>query len=175
MKDVNYTLRISPFKQKIILRQLALAIGLPFGALIILMILLRAWYGLALVMVLLSLNAIFVSLVYGRYGMHYSINKDGVLAEPDRKQAKTNHTLNALTLFAGIYAKSPTVAGASVLANANQRQMFEWSSIKMIIQKKDHFEITHRNNSVLILNYPDDLENDIITALRYWGKDIHHA
>lgn len=175
MKDVNYTLRISPFKQKIILRQMALAIGLPFGSLIILMILLRAWYGLALVTVLLILSSIFVTLVYGRYGMHYSINKDGITAEPDLKQAKTNRTLNALTLFAGIYAKSPTVAGAGVLANANQHQMFEWSSIKMIIQKRDHFEIIHKNNSILILNYPVDLENDIITALRYWGKDIHHA
>lgn len=45
----------------------------------------------------------------------------------------------------------------------------------MIIQKKDHFEIVHINNSLLVLNYPEELENDIKTALRYWGKDIHHV
>lgn len=85
-------------------------------------------------------------LVYGRYGMHHSINKNGILAEPDMLQAKTNRTLNALTLFAGIYAKSPTVTWAAVMANVNQRQLFEWSTIKMITQKKEYFEITHINN-----------------------------
>ena len=32
------------------------------------------------------------------------------------------------------------------MANVNQRQLFEWSTIKMITQKKEYFEITHINN-----------------------------
>ncbi len=50
-------------------------------------------------MVLLIASLILVMLVYGRYGMHYIITKDGILAEPAMLQVKTNRTLNALTLL----------------------------------------------------------------------------
>lgn len=107
--------------------------------------------------------------------MHVYIYKDGVLAEPNLYQLKINQSQNDPTICTGIYTKFPTVSETTVLVNVIQRQLFEWFFIKMMIQKKAHFEIIHIKNLNLVLNYPNILENDIKTALHNWGKDIHHV
>lgn len=175
MEELNYTMRVSPFKQKIILIQIGLAIGLPFGILSIFLLYIKAWYGLGLLMILLIISTLFVLTIYGKYGTHYLINKDGILCEPDAEQSKTNQTMNALTIFAGFFAKLPSVSGAGLLANSNQTQFFAWGSIQRITWKKDYFEIKHNNKQVLLLNYPSHLEKALINALKTWGKDIENV
>lgn len=68
--------------------------------------------------------------------MHDYIYKDVSLVDPDLYQFKINQSQNGLTNFTGIYIKSLTIIGTSVLVNVNQRQMIEWFCTKVITQRK---------------------------------------
>lgn len=135
-----WTARLSLIGSKVVLRQLALALGLPI-ILIALFMLALEWppdpraLGVALRVaaivagIILVLLAIVLGLVYrGGYEYRYEIDRQGIRATTHGRTATTNRVVNLLLLLSG----SPSAAGAGMLAAARQSEFVAWSRVSGI-------------------------------------------
>lgn len=126
------------FRDPIILKQLGMAVGIPFGlaALTIGVTSGRSvytLYALGLMGMLLIFTWIFVTAVYrGKYEVEFILNEEGVLCRTGVKQAKKNRIINTLTVAAGLLFGKPSVAGAGLMAGARQSVYLRWSRITKI-------------------------------------------
>lgn len=132
---LEWQISIPVFKNSIILKQLSLVIGMPFG-LIILFLVLTSWeqqstrYAVYVILALLALTALFVLIVYrGKYDVEYLLDQKGVRSRTQEKQAKRNRRINKLTVLAGMVSKNPSVAGAGMLAQTRQEEYLNWKKI----------------------------------------------
>lgn len=135
-----WTARLSLLGSKVVLRQLALALGLPI-ILIALFMLVLEWppdpraIGVALRVagivagIVLVLLAIVLGLVYrGGYEYRYEIDRQGIRATPHGRTATTNRIVNLLLMLSG----RPSAAGAGMLAAARQSEFVAWPRVSGI-------------------------------------------
>ncbi len=119
---LQWKIKVSILKNSVILKQLGLAIGIPFG-LVTLIIALSSKgsrdtiYALGLIAALLILTWLLIMVVYrGKYDMEFVVNNNGVLCRTKAKQAKRNRLINSLTVMLSLFTGKPAVAGAGLLA-----------------------------------------------------------
>ncbi len=135
---MEWSVKVPIFKNVIILRQLGVAIGIPFGILILVIIAITkeirdTLYALGLILALFILTFLFIQIVYrGNYELSYLINADGIYSYTQGKQNKKNNIINLLTVIMGFLSRQPTVAGAGVLAGSRQKVMIRWKNIKKV-------------------------------------------
>jgi len=141
LKNTSYKWEIEVyiFKDPIIVRQLGLCIGVPFGALIIMLSIFAAGgdkgaiYALMLVASLFVLTYAFIMIVYrGKYAAGFIIDKKGILNYTQKKQAKKNRIINSLTVFLGLVSGRYSAAGAGVLAQSRQSVLVRWNRIRKV-------------------------------------------
>jgi len=175
MSTLNYRVTFYPFVQKTILIQLGIAIGIPFGILIILLIMLNAWEALVLIGVLLVLTSIVVIVLYGKIQLIYTIDESGIRCEPDVKQLNKNTRMNQLTFLAGLLSKNITASSSGILAQSNQIQTFTWNEIKKIQYLPTQFICTNKLGQKLIIVVPKNLYETIKQILHEKGKENQHV
>lgn len=126
------------FKNTVILKQLGLAIGIPFGlvALVIVLVSGRSrdtLYALGLMAALLVLTWLFIMVVYrGKYEAEFVLDGKGILCRTQAKQAKKNRIVNTLTMMLGLLSGKPAVAGAGMLAQSRQEVFLPWNCITKV-------------------------------------------
>lgn len=138
MTNMEWKISVLIFKDPIILKQLGIAVGIPFG-LVVLTIVLTAGrsiytlYALGLIGMLLFFTWAFVMVVYGgKYEVEFILNNEGVLCRTQEKQAGRNRIINALTVAAGLLSGKPAVAGAGLLAQKRQSVYLRWNRITKV-------------------------------------------
>ena len=132
-EKVEWTIRVSILRNTIILKQLGIAIGIPFGILIIILILTKAYFGLMLVGVLFLLTFLFIQLVWGgKYDVGFELDSNGIRNYTLKDQAKKNRIVNSLAIVIGLFSGKPTVAGAGMLAQSRQEVYLKWKNIKKV-------------------------------------------
>ncbi len=137
---LEWTARISLARSGVVLRQLALALGIPIVLLALLMLILE-WppdlrsAGVALQVagivagIFLVLLAIVLGLVYrGGYEYRYTIDSRGIRATAHGRTAATNRVVNLLLLLSG----RPSAMGAGLLAAGRQSEFVPWSQVSGI-------------------------------------------
>lgn len=133
MNDLSWDIKVPIFKDRMILKQLGLAIGIPFGILIIFMLIIKAYYGVLLVLLILFLTCILVLLIFkGTYDVHYLINQKGILCENQPMQANRIKKLSIITVFAGLFARNFSAAGAGMLAGSRTSTFMPWKHIRKV-------------------------------------------
>ena len=142
--------RVSIFRNSLILKQLGIALGIPFGILIIILLFLGGdprykVYGIGMIVALFICTWLFVMIVYrGKYEVQFTLNKDGVLCETQSGQARKNRAINFLTVVLGFISKKPGVAGAGILAQSRQKEFLRWSKVKKVKYKPKQYTIMLR-------------------------------
>jgi len=153
--------RITLFGNRLILKQLGLAFGLPVLLLATLLIALdwppdpEALRGigtalLIVVGVLVGLLLIGVGLVYGgRYEYHYRLDTKGIEGQTSGRTKRTNRVVNTLLMLSG----RPGPMGAGMLAAGRQREGVTWEDVDQVVpHAKDHWidlrENGHRQMAV---------------------------
>jgi hypothetical protein len=137
------------FKNTVILKQLALAIGLPFGLLSMFFVIMSsksqgALYGLVMIGILLFLTWLFIIIVYqGKYEVEFRLDKQGVLCRTQTGQMKKNRVINLLTVVLGLLSGKPAAAGAGILAQSGQEVFIRWNRIKKV-------ECNPQNRTILL-------------------------
>ena len=135
---IRWNISIPIFKNTVILKQLIIAIGIPFGLVALMIALISGrsrdtLYALGLVAALLILTWLFIMVVYrGRYEVEFVLDQKGVLCRTQARQAKKNRIVNALTVFSGILTGRPAAAGAGLLAQSRQETLLRWNHITMV-------------------------------------------
>lgn len=138
MEAMRWQISVPIFRNTVILKQLGLAVGIPFG-LVALVIgfasgkSVYALYGLGLIAALLLLTWLFLMLVYrGRYEAEFVLDQKGALCRTQAGQAKKNRIVNILTIVLGFLSGKPAAAGAGMLAQSRQEVFLRWSRITKV-------------------------------------------
>jgi hypothetical protein len=145
-ETIAWEMRVPIFRDRTILTQLAIAIGIPFTLLFVILFIVsdgdvtRLWFPLVMVGALFVLTYVFIQVVYGgTYDVAYEVDERGVLAYTQSAQAKRSATVNALTVLLGLFAARPSLAGAGMLAGARQRVFLPWEDVRRV-----HYEPERR-------------------------------
>jgi len=126
-QKIEWQASILIFKNSLILKQLSITIGIPFGILILFLIIVPEnnifkIYSLILIALFFFITWLFIMLVYkGNYDAEFLIDSKGVTCRTQTTQAKKNKFVNTLTIILGAFSKNPTATGAGLLAQSRQQ------------------------------------------------------
>jgi len=133
MDELIWELRVPIFKNSLILKQMGLAIGIPFGALSFFLLVMKAWYALVLIGLTFLLTFFLVLLLFrGTYDVRYVINRQGISCHTQAGQKKRVRLLAFFTVFLGLLKANPTVAGAGLLSATGTEIHIPWNRIKKV-------------------------------------------
>lgn len=133
MDELNWMIRVPLLKNRLIRNQLALAIGIPFGILCIVLLLLRAYNGLALVGATLALAFLLVLFIFrGTYDVEYTLDAQGITCETQNKQKKRVRRMASATAVMGVLAGNPTATGVGLMAGVRTRERLLWKRIRKV-------------------------------------------
>ena len=141
MEKIQWQIHVPIFRNTVILKQLGLAIGIPFGIVALVIGLtsgrsVYTLYGLGLIAALLLLSWLFIVVVYrGRYEAEFVLDDKGVLCRTQAKQAKKNRIVNAMTVALGLLSGKPAAAGAGMLAQSRQEVFLRWNRVTKVKYK----------------------------------------
>ena len=129
------------FKNRYILSGIGLAVGLPFGLLIVILLIVSGGdlsggmgYALLLIALLLVLTFLLVMAVYGgRYAPGYIIDTGGVTNYTQARQAKKNRVINGLAVTLGLATGRFSAAGAGMMAASRQVMHIKWKEIRKVM------------------------------------------
>jgi hypothetical protein len=153
---------------KVVLKQLGLAFGIPFGLIFIFLLIqyisdtrkgytvsFDGWqYALFLIGLWLALTALFIFVVYrNRFRMHYEINDDGIYMGFAPSSQKKNKLVNIATIIAGGLAGKPGVAGSGLLAQSHQSVFLRWSQCRKykLYPKKNRITVYNKFIEFMII------------------------
>ena len=141
MEKIQWQISVPIFRNRVILKQLGLAIGIPFGLVALVIGLtsgksVYALYGLGIIVVLLFLTWRFIMAVYrGKYEAEFVLDGKGILCRTQAKQAKKNRIINSLTVVLGLLSGKPAAAGAGMLAQSRQEVSLRWNRVTRVKYK----------------------------------------
>lgn len=140
-EKIQWQISVPIFKNTVILKQLGLAVGIPFG-LVALVIGLVAGkssytlYALGLIAALLLLTWLLIMALYrGKYDVEFRLDDKGALCRTQAKQKKKNRVVNTLTVVLGLLSGKPAAAGARMLAQSRQDVFLRWSRMTKVKYK----------------------------------------
>lgn len=148
---LQWEVSVPIFRNTIILKQMAIAIGIPFGLVVaILLVVSRGeganaylLYALALIAATLALTYLVIMIAYGgKYHVGFVLDRAGIQCYTCAKQAKRNRVLNGLAVVLGILTRRPAAAGAGVLAASRQSASIKWRDIRKTKSHPGHCTIT---------------------------------
>lgn len=132
-QEVSWEISVPIFQNTVILKQIGLAIGIPFG-LIAMVIMLTSegsrdtLYALGFIDALLIFTWLFVMTLYrGKYEAEFVLNQNGVLCRTQARQAKKNRIINTVAVIFGLISGRPAAAGAGMLAQSRQEVFLRWN------------------------------------------------
>lgn len=135
---IEWSIKVPIFRNPVILKQLGLAIGIPFGLIFVIMLASGASiadlrYPAIIIGLLFFLTWLFIRIVWGgKYDAEFVLDNKGIRCRTAARQAKQNRIINGLTVVLGLLSGKPAVAGAGVLAQSRQDVLVKWGSINKI-------------------------------------------
>lgn len=166
---VSWEIEVPIFRHPLILKQLAMAIGIPFGLVALVLIAsagtdnrIYALYGLGLLGTTALLTVLLVFILYGgKYAVGFVIDDTGIRSYTQKTHAIRNRYLNSLTIILGLISRQPSVAGAGVLAASRQSVSIRWNKVKMVRFKDSNSTILVRGGcleTIAVFCAPADYE-----------------
>ena len=139
-QKIAWTAAVPIFRNNVIVRQLGVAIGIPFGVLILFLYFSGSGqsrryslYAIAMVAALLFLTWLLVMVLYGgKYEVGFVMDSRGVLCVSLPRQAKKNKAVNSAAIVLGLMSGNFTAAGAGVLAQSRQKEFTWWSKVRRV-------------------------------------------
>jgi len=135
---LRWRIQVPIFRNSVILKQLGIAIGIPFGLLVLVIAMVSgksvyALYALGLIAALLFFTWLLVMALYHRkYEAEFVLDGCGALCRTQENQAKKNRVVNTLTILFGFLSGKPAAAGAGMLAQARQSDFLPWSHVRKV-------------------------------------------
>ena len=138
---IYWEISVPIFRNSIILKDLGIALGIPFGLLIAILFVISGGdisadgigYPLMSIGILFILGFLLIMALYGgRYAAGYVIDKNGILNYTQRKHARKNSIINLLLVITGLFLGRPSAVGAGLLAQTRQSVFIRWNGIKKV-------------------------------------------
>jgi hypothetical protein len=141
MNEIQWMIDVPMFRNRYILRGLAAAIGIPFGIVIIVILIVAkgdifgtdAKYALGLILLLFLITYLLILIVYGaKYAAGYIVDDKGVTNYTLPKQAKRSRILNGILVVTGVISGRPSAAAAGLIAQSKQIMEIKWKNIRKV-------------------------------------------
>jgi len=134
--EIGWEIRVPIFKNGLILRQLGFAIGIPFGVLMLFMLIEKAYYGLLIVGAALLLGVLLTLLIFrGTYDVQYFLDGKGIVCQNQVKQRERVKKLSAATFWLGLFSRNLTAAGAGMLSGTRAELKIPWNRVRKVKYK----------------------------------------
>lgn len=130
-QTISWQISVPILRHTLILKQLGIAVGIPFGFVALAIGLtsgksVYTLYALGLMVALLFFTGVLIMIVYrGRYEAEFVLDKKGALCRIQTKQQKKNRIINTITVVLGLISGKPAVAGAGLLAQSRQSEFLK--------------------------------------------------
>lgn len=141
MEKIQWEIYIKIFKNRFILKGLLIAIGIPFGTLVLAIIILSkgdimgtdAKYALFLIFLLLIITYIIIMIIYGgKYAPGFIIDDKGITNYTQDNQGKKNSIINTILVISGLYGGNLSAAGSGMIAQSRQEVKITWKEIRKV-------------------------------------------
>lgn len=130
---IEWSIRVPIFSNSTIMKQLGIAIGIPFGLLILFLIIVKAIYALVVIGALFLFTFLFILAAWGgKYNVGFKINNEGIHNFTLKSQARSNLITNTTTVVLGFLSGKPTISGTGMLAQSRQNILIKWNSIRKV-------------------------------------------
>ncbi|MDI3540298.1 MAG: hypothetical protein PWR29_655 [Methanolobus sp.] len=91
-------------------------------------------YLLLMIGLLFLFTAVFIVIYYGNsYMLSYTVDEKGVRTLTRKEQRSRNRVANTLLIIAGMLSRSPSVAGAGMIAAGRQDQFLRWKDVRKVV------------------------------------------
>jgi hypothetical protein len=133
VNELCWEIKVSLWRNRLIRNQLCLAFGLPFGALVIVLILIKAYQGLILIGLLVVLGGLLVYLVFrGTYDVRFVLNEKGISCQTQGAQRKRVRRISALTVLMGLLKGNASAIAIGVASGAGTDARIPWKAIRKV-------------------------------------------
>jgi hypothetical protein len=133
LDEFNWSICIPLLKNRVIRNQLSLAIGIPFGILCIMLLVVQAYSGLAMVGVALVLGFLLVLVIFrGTYDVEFTLDDKGITCETQSKQKKRVRRMATATAVMGVLSGNPTTVAAGMMAGERIKERLLWKQIRKV-------------------------------------------
>ena len=138
---LQWEIYVPIFKNTYILKGLGMAIGIPFGVLIAVILIVSggdlsgmgAGYALLLIVLLLVFTVLFVLIVYGgKYAPGFIVDDSGITNYTQAGQKRKNRIVNGLAVALGLFSGNFAAAGAGMMANSRQTMRLKWKQVRKV-------------------------------------------
>jgi len=141
MKKIQWEIYVKIFKNPFIIKGLMIAIGIPFGILITVIIILAegnimgtdAKYALFLIGLLFLLTYIIIMIIYGgKYAPGFIIDDTGIVNYTQDKEKNKNKIINTILIIFGLFRGGFSAAGSGMMAQSKQVVKIKWKEIRKV-------------------------------------------
>lgn len=140
IEKLEWSMDVPIFKNPFILKQLGIAIGIPFGLLLIFLFFISkpndriyTLYAFGVIFLLFFLTYLFIMLLYkGKYSVSFILDDKEIQSFSQADMARKNKIVNGLTVGLGLLVGKPTVAGTGMLANSKQSVVLSWHHVQKV-------------------------------------------
>ena len=133
LNGLIWEIKVPIFKNNLILKQLGIAIGIPFGVLVIFLIAIRAYNGIFLIGIAFALAFLLIAFIFrGTYDVRYELTDGGISCFTQKSQEKKVKILSILTALFGLFKSNPTVTGAGLLSYNSTKVKIPFIHIRKI-------------------------------------------
>ena len=130
---MSWSIRVPIFKNSLILKQLGLAIGIPFGILAVVLIIFEGYYALMLIGATFVLAFLLVLIIFrGTYDVEYVLTDTKVLCRNQYSQRKKVQGLSKLLFWLGLLRGNPTAAGIGMMSGSRTSETLSWSRVRKV-------------------------------------------
>lgn len=148
-QHLSWEASIHLYKDKTILKQLGIAIGIPFGVLLLFLLWVAStstsssrFYGIFMIVLLFVITGVFIYVVFeNKIHVRYILNQKSITMKMSDKQAIKNKWVNHSTFILGLLRLNPTAMGVGLLANSNQQQTIKLVSIQQLKTDDAHHRL----------------------------------
>jgi hypothetical protein len=180
---LQWEINVPLFRNPFILQGLGMAIGIPFGMMIIIIIVLSkgnimgtdAKYALGFIALILLLSLIVTQLVYGGiYAAGFLMDKKGITSYTQEAQAKKNRAINRLTVILGLARGNLAAVGTGILAHSRRIMQINWREVRHVYYYPKQSTIIVKGGfaeKMTLFCSPDNYD-EVVTFIEDHGKAI---
>src|SRR5659263_26837 len=141
MNKLQWEIYVPIFKNRIILKGIGLAVGIPFGIVIAVILIASkgdvfgtdAKYALGMIGLLFLLTFILIIIVYGgKYAPGFIVDDTGIVNYTQAKQAKRSKVINTMLIVLGALSARPTAMGTGMIAQSKQVIGLNWKNVRKV-------------------------------------------
>lgn len=137
IQKTSWQINVPIFKNILILKQMLIAIGIPFGAVILFLLFnaLRsgtkdAYYGIGLILLLFISGILLLMVAFGgQYSVAFEMDEKGITCKSQDRYRKRSKMIGLLTVILSVFSKNPTAAGAGLLSQTRHVARVKWSNV----------------------------------------------